>query len=365
MRGLRRQRAVLPYWDYFRDPVLPAEFTDPASPLYRSDRVHTDVTGALSLSAFSSSLTNFQRGTTNAFEPAIEALPHNGVHNLIGGSMSAVTVSPRDPIFWLHHASIDRLWDGWVYAGGGRHMPSTSSTYWSGSFSYGAGVAGVTRISTYSPSNLGYRYDNHTLPTVLPGTLGAAALTTPTTQDIVAAPLPAQGLSLGGLAGVALEPRSARARVPLTLEGRNRVRSLLTRREQASGGAGDPMQSDPLRIVLDGVAPTDTGAQGGYFYKILLNLPSRGIAQPEQTYLIGTLGPFEIAAAIHAQGMASGGHMAMHGTARIVLPASDVLRRVWPDSLDALTLSFVRVDGGAPRQGTAITIDRMWVEAEY
>lgn len=160
-------------------------------------------------------------------------------------------------------------------------------------------------------------------------------------------------------------PRSARARVPLTLEGRNRVRSLLTRREQASGVAGDPMQSDPLRIVLDGVAPTDTGAQGGYFYKILLNRPSRGVAQPEQTYLIGTLGPFEIAAAIHAQSMANGGRLAMQSTARIVLPATDVLRRVWPDSLDALTLSFVRVDGGAPRQTTAITIDRMWVEAEY
>jgi hypothetical protein len=37
--------------------------------------------------------------------------------------------------------------------------------------------------------------------------------------------------------------------------------------------------------VLDGVSVAEAGAKGGYFYKVLLNLPPKGIAQPEQTYL--------------------------------------------------------------------------------
>jgi len=37
-------------------------------------------------------------------------LEHNDVHVWVGGSMSAVPVAGFDPIFWSHHAMIDRLW---------------------------------------------------------------------------------------------------------------------------------------------------------------------------------------------------------------------------------------------------------------
>src|SRR5262249_31287940 len=43
----------------------------------------------------------------------IEATPHNDVHNMIGGLMSDPTTAAQDPIFWLHHANIDRLWSRW------------------------------------------------------------------------------------------------------------------------------------------------------------------------------------------------------------------------------------------------------------
>ena len=39
----------------------------------------------------------------------LEATPHNTVHNTIAGDM-ATMLSPRDPIFFLHHANIDRIW---------------------------------------------------------------------------------------------------------------------------------------------------------------------------------------------------------------------------------------------------------------
>jgi len=37
---------------------------------------------------------------------------HNQVHRWIGGDMEAGT-SPNDPVFWLHHANIDRIWWEW------------------------------------------------------------------------------------------------------------------------------------------------------------------------------------------------------------------------------------------------------------
>jgi hypothetical protein len=43
----------------------------------------------------------------------LEAFPHNQVHNDIAGFMQD-NLSPVDPIFFLHHANIDRLWDVWT-----------------------------------------------------------------------------------------------------------------------------------------------------------------------------------------------------------------------------------------------------------
>lgn len=53
----------------------------------------------------------------------LEGMPHNKVHNYIGGvgpldpgPYGCMTnfLSPVDPIFFLHHANIDRLWDVWT-----------------------------------------------------------------------------------------------------------------------------------------------------------------------------------------------------------------------------------------------------------
>lgn len=42
----------------------------------------------------------------------IEGNPHNAVHRSISGLMGGF-LSPIDPIFWLHHANIDRIWTVW------------------------------------------------------------------------------------------------------------------------------------------------------------------------------------------------------------------------------------------------------------
>ena len=51
--------------------------------------------------------------TYDTFRPTLEATPHGRPHVWVGGAMGLAT-SPNDPVFMLHHANIDRLWDEWI-----------------------------------------------------------------------------------------------------------------------------------------------------------------------------------------------------------------------------------------------------------
>lgn len=53
-------------------------------------------------------------GTTNftTFWDALENGPHGAIHNVLGGDMIPGT-SPNDPLFFLHHGQVDRLWWQW------------------------------------------------------------------------------------------------------------------------------------------------------------------------------------------------------------------------------------------------------------
>ncbi|KPC83244.1 hypothetical protein ADK82_08995 [Streptomyces sp. NRRL S-4] len=55
------------------------------------------------------SMDHFRRGFGE-----LENVPHNQVHGGVGGWMGSVAGAARDPIFWLHHSNIDRLWSSWL-----------------------------------------------------------------------------------------------------------------------------------------------------------------------------------------------------------------------------------------------------------
>ena len=48
----------------------------------------------------------------------VENNPHNTVHRLVGGPQGGFMADPRlaalDPLFWLHHCNIDRIWEAWM-----------------------------------------------------------------------------------------------------------------------------------------------------------------------------------------------------------------------------------------------------------
>ena len=72
--------------------------------------------------------TAFRHGGPNSSNGRVERQPHNIIHGLVGGRllqgnpqdpesyglMSLPDTAGLDPIFWLHHANIDRLWDVWI-----------------------------------------------------------------------------------------------------------------------------------------------------------------------------------------------------------------------------------------------------------
>ena len=40
--------------------------------------------------------------------------PHGAAHVWVGGDVGNAAIAPRDPVFWLIHANVDRLWAEWI-----------------------------------------------------------------------------------------------------------------------------------------------------------------------------------------------------------------------------------------------------------
>jgi tyrosinase len=58
--------------------------------------------------------------TFNSFASALEGI-HDSGHVWVGGSMMSILTAPTDPVFWMHHAEIDRLWAEWQVANPGQN----------------------------------------------------------------------------------------------------------------------------------------------------------------------------------------------------------------------------------------------------
>lgn len=121
----------VPYWDWTRD-NLNASGTE--SFLWRADLMGgpgAPGTGAVTDGPFASwgivrdpfSIFDFP-GTGGDIAGAMSSpnyttfrsveSPHGAAHVWVGGFMSNASIAPRDPVFWLLHANVDRLWSEWI-----------------------------------------------------------------------------------------------------------------------------------------------------------------------------------------------------------------------------------------------------------
>jgi tyrosinase len=66
----------------------------------------------------------------------VESTPHNVIHDAVGGNgglMADPDAAAADPIFWIHHANIDRLWFIWNTA---RHRNTNDRRWTRQTFSF-------------------------------------------------------------------------------------------------------------------------------------------------------------------------------------------------------------------------------------
>jgi tyrosinase len=117
---------TIPYWDWVNDRAIPP-------PLFvASDLAEWGITRGTFNSSFlpTASVINGVMASADftAFTAALES-PHGWVHNAVGGTMASST-SPADPVFWLHHGFIDKLWADWQVAhpAPGGNPPNMSET---------------------------------------------------------------------------------------------------------------------------------------------------------------------------------------------------------------------------------------------
>jgi tyrosinase len=98
------------------------------------------------------------RSFTLALEGARPFGAHNLVHVWFNGTMSNVPVAPADPMFWMHHAEIDRLWAIWAKAHPGQEPVLSGADAILDPWPEQVSVVLTTQVGTYS-----YSYDQMTL----------------------------------------------------------------------------------------------------------------------------------------------------------------------------------------------------------
>ena len=132
---------ALPYWNWQAHPKLPSMFQNPpiGSPALVSPRNANINNGTVGVGNQTPGVNN--ANATPIFEGAAGAvqlmqIPHNNVHVNVGGLMGSIQTAAEDPIFFLHHANVDRLWDLWLTKGPLQSDPTTDAAWGSQVFGF-------------------------------------------------------------------------------------------------------------------------------------------------------------------------------------------------------------------------------------
>jgi len=283
---------TLPYWDYSTSDttirgVIPPEFRKKGDPTFGSlyvDKRNQGVNAGepiqqgepgdpLSTDALEECLYEPQ-DPEMGFCMRLDATLHGNVHGLVGNgqNMGSVPWACGDPIFWLHHCNIDRLWASWNAAGPPRTNPSLSESF---VFADENGKRVVANLADFMDTlKLGYTYDRlETAPScpTPPPAIAAAAKTQTKVATVKATPI-----KLGADAvKVTLDPFSDQDNKTPT-PFRARVESLKEGRR--------------FFIVVRGL---HADQQPGVLYHIYLELPRDATDEQRNAHHVGALNFFD------------------------------------------------------------------------
>ena len=174
---LHDETFTLPYWNPVTgndaDLVLPAVFRAPGTTLYNGtrwpwvnggERIDILYRDWLSLDALNEDFYIDSPTGSHGFNPKLDTNPHFLTHLAVGGDMADFATVGGDPLFYLHHANLDRIWESWNRLG---HTNPTDPKYLNRTFAYGdrngkrvdLPVSAADRVA-----QLGYEYDSYEKP---------------------------------------------------------------------------------------------------------------------------------------------------------------------------------------------------------
>ncbi|WP_027581707.1 tyrosinase family protein [Bradyrhizobium sp. Ai1a-2] len=287
--------------------------------------------------SFGGTQTAFSHGGTGA--GLLEQRPHGPVHVLVGGTkegtssdilknnglMAMFETAGIDPIFWLHHANIDRLWESWLTA---RHHPqdppdaykNPTDTDWldqpAGQFVMprpdGTTFTTTARqvLNTKDPA-LNYEYQDIAIPGQRPllvarlNRLGVA----PADANQLAGALAMASRKSTELVGqtstaVRIAGAATDASVQLDSSATSNLTASLSVRPQAAPGAA-PQAPDRVYLALENItSTTDAGV-----FNVYVNLPKGANPAEHPENLAGVVSLFGARAASKAGGPHAGAGM--------------------------------------------------------
>jgi hypothetical protein len=293
------QTLRLPYWDYTNPQQVdfPTAFGTPndsngqPNPLFDArrtaqnvqlDPVDTDIDDALTLPDF------------NDFQSEIEGGIHGLVHCAMGNGcasplMGRVPAAAVDPIFWLHHANIDRIWQCWLEDGG--QVPGGSWKTKSFTFVTDTGAKTTIRVGKLFDPNgpIDYTYDHATACARGPAPPAPHAAPTAMTSRQPQPPSPASTIAIKS--DVPIGDALTTVALGVTpVSGASR--DLLTRMMS-------PDTPGVLELVLDGISAE---AAPGVLFRVYLARKSA----PDKREYLGTINFFGLTD--HAAHERGGGH---------------------------------------------------------
>ncbi|MFC4604885.1 tyrosinase family protein [Rhodococcus kronopolitis] len=293
---------ALPYWNYgnpapqntlphpFRDPrlLLPGGAPNPLAlpaPL-RSAEVMAGAPLSLGITSTSTAMwrPSFSDPTGTGFSGQLENAPHGCVQVAVGGDragslMSSSARCALDPVYWLHHANLDRLWVQWLE----RHANPTDE-FWLGTefeFYDAAGAPVRCRVADVLDhvDQLDYRYDDQPQPSA------------PSPRPVPVTPTPVLAAATG--------PVEVTARVTTRLVVAESDRAAVAHAPEAAAAAG-------FGAVLLTVDELAAECPPGVVYRVYLNVPDPTADALPDHHLAGTFAAFGLDAQ-PAPGMSAGG----------------------------------------------------------
>jgi N-acetylneuraminic acid mutarotase len=167
----------LPYWNPVTGNVddlsVPAVFRAPGTALYNGtrwpwvnggERLDILYKDWINLDALNEKVYIDSPTGNIGFNPRLDLNPHFLTHVALGGDMADFATVGGDPMFYLHHANMDRLWESWNRLGNNN---PTDPKYLNRIFAYGdrSGKRVDLPVSAGNrTAQLGYEYDSYEKP---------------------------------------------------------------------------------------------------------------------------------------------------------------------------------------------------------